>query len=207
MKYSSVVVGKGQGSLGNVTASSAYGIPYLKQKAEKVSNPQTPAQMAQRYAMALCTLTAQQIANFIDIAYKAKAINMSTKNQFTSQNLVQSKMNIDMNAGLATWLPRSLTLMPNPSQTATSNAGVANNQLAGTVSGLVATRNYNVYLIGQDTSGNIGAVVKQVYTADSQGEIDVLALANAFNLNALDACYYSVQDTVTGKVSNFTALA
>ena len=85
-KYSSIALGKADGSIGNVTFSKCFNIPYAKQKPETVANPNTEAQQNQRRKPAMLLVMFRMVSTFIRQSFKAASVGKSAYNAFVSAN-------------------------------------------------------------------------------------------------------------------------
>lgn len=87
MKYNSLVVGKGKGSAGDVTASTWRGVKYLKQKATQVRQPNTAGQQNQKAAFALCVVYMRLLLTAIQSSFNKLAVKKSQANVFMQKNM------------------------------------------------------------------------------------------------------------------------
>lgn len=86
MKISSLIIGRGKGSAGNVTVVQLKGQTILKQKAEIVANPRTPAQMTQRSMINRAVYVWQLFGNVIKTGWTSLLPFCSEYNTFVSVN-------------------------------------------------------------------------------------------------------------------------
>lgn len=195
-----------RGSVDGMIFSSAFGVKYFKTRPLTISNPRTPKQTSQRLAMSLVTATWQQIESFGNVAYKKRAIGMSSFNQFSHQNLSQDKMNIDLVTNVAVWLPSILQVKANPSQQGVSTVVISGANATGNINSLPPSRNFVMYAIAQNVAGEIGTVVKVGGTSSNTGVLTVDLEASDFGFIGLSLVAISIFDEVSGQVSNFTSI-
>lgn len=86
MKISSLVIGKGSGSAGNITVNQLKGQTILKQKASIVANPNTQLQQAQRKVVQRAVYAWQMVGNTIKQGWTSMAQTWSQYNAFVSAN-------------------------------------------------------------------------------------------------------------------------
>lgn len=86
MKISSLVIGKGKGSAGNITVVQLKGQTILKQKASIVANPNTIKQQTQRKVIMRAVIVWQLIGNSLKSGWTSLLPFCSQYNTFTSEN-------------------------------------------------------------------------------------------------------------------------
>lgn len=86
MKISSLVIGKGKGSAGNITVVQLKGQTILKQKASIVANPNTVKQQEQRKAISRAVIVWQLLGNSLKSGWTSLLPFCSQYNTFTSEN-------------------------------------------------------------------------------------------------------------------------
>ena len=74
------ILGPFSGKVGTVIGASWKGISYMRGIAATVSNPRTPAQLAQRAKFAAAIKFLQPLTPFLRVGYKSQAIQMSAFN-------------------------------------------------------------------------------------------------------------------------------
>jgi hypothetical protein len=89
-KFPQNMNGGSRGRLGNVIFSSWKGIEYVRSKPEKVYNPRTPAQVAQRTKFSMINSIITPLIPFIRIGFSGYAERMSAYNAAISYNLQQA---------------------------------------------------------------------------------------------------------------------
>lgn len=87
-KYSGSVFGTLSQSIGDAVASTWKGIKTVRQKPASVSNPQTPAQQAQRSRLAGMVVIGKIVRALYLIGFKEAAVRQSEANAFTSANIM-----------------------------------------------------------------------------------------------------------------------
>lgn len=86
-KPSNTLIGKTRGSVGNATFSTWRGVQVLKEKAVVVANPQTPAQMAQRYKFRNANTFYSAARGIVEAFFTRAAVKQIPSNVFASKNL------------------------------------------------------------------------------------------------------------------------
>ena len=86
MKISSLVIGKGSGSAGNITVVQLKGQTILKQKAENVANPRTTLQIAQRKMINRAVYAWQLIGNLVKSGWTSLLPYCSQYQTYVSAN-------------------------------------------------------------------------------------------------------------------------
>lgn len=86
MKFTSTIIRRGNGSVGNMTVTKWKDKLVMKQKAETVANPQTDAQMIQRSKFAILVAVSKAIPLFVRIGFKEVSLSMTEFNKFVSVN-------------------------------------------------------------------------------------------------------------------------
>ena len=84
--------GNSHGKLGNLIISSWKGIEYVRVKPDRVRNPKTPGQLAQRRKFMLINSIISPLAPFIRIGFSGYAERMSAYNAALSYNLKNAIM-------------------------------------------------------------------------------------------------------------------
>lgn len=86
MKISSLIIGKGKGSAGNITVVQLKGQSILKQKAEIVANPRTAKQMLQRAMINRAVFAWQLLGGVIKSGWTSLLPYCSEYNTYVSAN-------------------------------------------------------------------------------------------------------------------------
>lgn len=86
-RVKSGILGGFSGKVGNVVGGSWKGIDYMRVKSASVSNPRTPAQLAQRGKLSTTVKMLQPITEFVRVGFKQQAKRMSAFNYAVSENI------------------------------------------------------------------------------------------------------------------------
>lgn len=196
-KISSVAVGKGRGSIGNVRFSIWKGIAVAAQKPESVANPRTPKQLAARSRITVCTACFRSIPTFLNLVFAALAVKQSAYNAYVAaQNQVDL---LAQSGGIYTnVLDESVALYskePNPFEPSASYGGGAT---VFTLGGAVPSRSYTIGVAMENDSLVRGELVNTDVVANSGGLLSLTVPDTTTGVTSPNYLYFCVVDNVTG---------
>ena len=87
---SNSIFGRISGTIGDRVYSSWEGIPYVRAKAVRISNPRTAAQLDQRAKFGAMIMFLKPLTPFLRIGFKSKTANMSAHNAAMACNMANA---------------------------------------------------------------------------------------------------------------------
>jgi hypothetical protein len=205
MVINSVLVGKGRGSAGNVTAGVWKGIPYIRQKPTTVANPRTKKQTINRDYMKIIGFWSTALKPFNDAVWATKAIKQSATNAWASAQRKTGTFELTQD-GYPTSISLGGLVIHNtdtpPSSMSATESGA---NLVLSVAGLPSSRSYSVVTVGQSTEFEFDVIPVSGNSSNGSGVLTQSVALSAFALSNVSWAYMVIVDDVSGQMYSYSS--